>query len=123
MKYLLMIYNNAAAREPTEAEFDTLMQGHIALYQELAEAGSVVSSASLINPPAATTVRVQDGVPAVTDGPYLEAKEYLAGYYLVECDSREQAIEIATRIPCGIHGAVEIRAVDEAITRTVRREG
>lgn len=121
MRYLLLIYNNANTTT-TEAELDALVSGQITLYRELSEAGAVVSSAALTNPPAATTVRIADGVPTVTDGPYLEAKEYLAGFYLVDCDSLEQAVEIAGRIPCAPHGHVEIRAVDEAITRTVRGE-
>ncbi|MPZ26174.1 MAG: hypothetical protein GEV12_06910 [Micromonosporaceae bacterium] len=123
MKYLLLIYNNPASRESgSEADLAKLMQGHISLYQELASAGKVVSSAALTDPPRATTVRVSGGVPAVTDGPFLEAKEYLAGYYLVDCDTPDEAAEIAARIPCGVTGAVEIRPIDEQVTGLVRGE-
>jgi hypothetical protein len=119
VKYLLMIYN----RSGLEGDTERLVQGHTELYQELASAGKVISSASLTDPPAASTVHIRDGgVPAVTDGPFLEAKEYLAGYYLVDVDTREEALRIAARIPCGAHGAVEVRPVNEEITRTVRGE-
>lgn len=121
MRYLLLIYNNPT-KPATEAELEALTRGHTDLYRELADAGVVVSSAALAAPPVAATVQVRDGVPAVTDGPYLEAKEYLAGYYLVECDTIEHAIEIATRIPCGVYGTVEVRPVDETTTRAVRGE-
>jgi hypothetical protein len=121
VKFLLLIYNNPA--KAAAADVDVLMRGHTTLYRELAEAGKVVSSAALTTPPAATTVRVrQGGAPAVTDGPFLEAKEYLAGYYLVDCATREEALEIAARVPCGVNGAVEVRPVDEEVTRAVRGE-
>lgn len=121
MKYLLMIYNNPVqvAQEDPEA----LISGHKTLFQELNGAGKVVSSAALTAPSVATTKTVhirQGGVPAVTDGPFLEAKEYLAGYYLVDCETVEEAIEIARRVPCSVTGAVEIRPIDEDVTRTVR---
>ena len=57
----------------------------------------------------AKTVRVRDGVPAVTDGPFVEAKEHLAGYCLFECETPERAIEIAVRWPDARHWAVELR--------------
>jgi hypothetical protein len=120
MKYLLLIYNNP--QQHANADNDALMRGHHALYHELAAAGVLVSSAALKIPPEPATVRVQEGLPAVTDGPFLEAKEYLAGYYLVDCESKQQAYEIAARIPCGANGAVEVRAVDEQITAAVRGE-
>lgn len=121
VKYLLLIYNKP---EPVEsARVAELIRGHAAVYRELADAGKLVSSASLTTPLAATTVHLSEsGVPAVTDGPFLETKEFLAGYYLVDCATRDEALEIAARIPCGRAGAVEVRAVDEEVTRTVRGE-
>ena len=120
---MLMIYNNP--QHMAEADMDALMRGHTALFKQLADAGKVVSSASLTVPSPATTRTVhirQGGIPAVTDGPFLEAKEYLAGYYLVECDTVDEAIEIARQVPCGAHGAVEVRPVDEDVTSAVRGE-
>lgn len=120
MKYLLLIYNNAAQRS-SETETAELVRQHAALHRELVDAGVLVSAASLSEPAESTTLKVRDGAPAVTDGPYLESKEYLAGYYLVDC-SRDRALEIAGRIPCGRDGAVEVRPVDEPVTRAVRGE-
>lgn len=123
MKYLLLIYNNpASGSDGPEVDPAERIQGHITLYGELASAGKVVSSAALPDPPQVTTVQVHGGVPAVTDGPYLEAKEYLAGYYLVDVDTLDEAAEIATRIPCGAAGAVEIRPINEEVTSLVRGE-
>lgn len=120
MKYLMLIYNNPGAGPDPDPE--GRLQGHVTLFQELKADGAVLSSAALRDPSAATTVRMpQRGGPAtVTDGPFLEAKELLAGYYLVECESLEEATEIAGRIPCGVGGAVEIRPVDEEVTQAVR---
>jgi hypothetical protein len=58
-----------------------------------------------------TTVRVQDGATLTTDGPFVETKEELGGYYLLEADDLDAAIELATRIPAARHGAVEVRPV------------
>ena len=65
-----------------------------AIVDELIDSGELVVSAALADPPPAP-VRVRDGVPAVTDGPYVEAKEYLVGYYIVDCESLDRAAEIA----------------------------
>jgi hypothetical protein len=54
-------------------------------------------------------VRVRGGVPAVTDGPFIESKEYLAGYYLLDCDSRKRAIELAALLPEAAFSALEVR--------------
>jgi hypothetical protein len=112
-----MIYNNAEV-EPSPAELEELIRGHAKLHRELTDEDVLRSSGSLVEPAAGTTVRSRDGVRTVTDGPYAEAKEYLAGYYLVEC-SHERAMEIAERIPCGVSGGVEIRAIDDVITSAV----
>lgn len=123
VKYLLMIYNNPA--QLADEDSDALMRGHTELFRDLDAAGKVVSSAALTEPSVATTKTVhilEGGVPAVTDGPFLEAKEYLAGYYLVDCETVEEAVEIARRVPCSVTGAVEIRPINEDVTRAVRGE-
>lgn len=118
MKYLLLIYNNPA--HPTSgAELEELVKGHAELYRELSANGVVVSGASLADPEQATTVQVRQGAAAVTDGPFLETKEHLAGFYLVDC-SEQEALEIAARIPCGAAGGVEVRPVNEEVSRAVQ---
>ena len=61
----------------------------------------------------ATTVRLQDGKPMITDGPFAETKEQLAGVYILECDDLDHAIALAAKIPDAKHGAIEIRPVME----------
>ena len=120
MKYLMLIYNNPGAGPDPDAE--ARLQGHVTLFKELDAAGTVLSSAALGDGSGVWTVRSagRGGAPAVTDGPFLEAKELLAGYYLVDCASPEEAAAIAARIPCGVGGAVEIRPVNEEVTDAVR---
>ncbi|MGW0804006.1 YciI family protein [Nonomuraea sp. NPDC002799] len=112
---MLLIYTNPAAQQAVAdrvgdvlAEIDTLMK-------ELGESGELVGGQALDGPGTARTVRVRDGVPAVTDGPFLEAKEWLAGYLIVDCAGVERAIEIAARWPDARLCAMEVRPiVDEA---------
>ncbi|WP_152690882.1 YciI family protein [Jiangella alkaliphila] len=89
---------------------DDLMRAHHALTDQLVASGEYVASSGL-TVEAARTVRVRDGVPAVTDGPFTEAKEVLAGYYLVDCASVERATEIAALIPEAALDLVEVRRV------------
>jgi hypothetical protein len=111
VKYMLLIYSNPAWRAMSEQERDQVARDHATLYQALVDSGELVSSEELADPETTRTVRLQGGVPAVTDGPFAEAKEHLAGYYLVECDSLERAVEIATRVPDARYNAVELRPV------------
>ncbi len=66
--------------------------------RELAESGELVETRGLTEPARARRIRIQHGVPVVTDGPYAESEEVLAGYWIVECDSLERATELATRL-------------------------
>ncbi|MBC6459354.1 YciI family protein [Actinomadura sp. HBU206391] len=110
MKYLLMIYMNDATWETlSEEERSEVFRGHDEFLKAITESGELVSTEALTNQSNSATVRVRDGVPAVTDGPYLEAKEYVAGYYLLDCESRERAIELAARIPDARYTAIEVR--------------
>jgi hypothetical protein len=81
---------------------------------ELEQSGEWVGGEALADPSNTRTVRVRDGVPAVTDGPFVEAKEQLAGYCIVECESPERAIEIAARWPDARYWAMEVRPLMEA---------
>ncbi|MBA2896445.1 YciI family protein [Nonomuraea soli] len=113
MKYLLMIYTNPAARAAIEADSDQVMAEVDGLLKEMQETGEWVSGMALAD--TFRTVRVRDGVPAVTDGPFMEAKEVLAGVCLIECDSIERATELAARWPDARYCAMEVRPLlDEA---------
>ena len=65
----------------------------------ITKSGEMITTQALADPSQSAVVRVRGGQPAVTDGPYLEAKEYLGGFYVIDCESRERAIELAAMIP------------------------
>ena len=116
MKYMLLIYNNPATYQAWPEEERAAIFGEVdALMNELSESGELVGGEALADPSNTRTVRVRDGVPAITDGPFAEAKEQLAGYLIVECERPERAAEIAARWPDARYFAMEVRPVmDEA---------
>jgi hypothetical protein len=111
MKYLLLIYSNPETWKAMSADIDSVMAEVAEIISELTASGEWVGGEALADPVNTRTVRVRDGVPAVTDGPFLEAKEHLAGYCVIECDSVERALEIAARWPDARYNAVELRPV------------
>jgi hypothetical protein len=112
MKYLLMIYMNPDNWDAlSEEERNEVFRGHAEFIKLINETGEMVRTDALADPVGSATVRVRDGAPAVTDGPYIEAKEYLAGFYIVDCESRERAIELAALIPDARFNAMEVRPI------------
>lgn len=112
MKYMLLIYNNPATYEAWSEQERAALFGEVdVIMKELAESGELVGGEALADPSQTKTVRVRDGVPAITDGPFAEAKEQFAGYLTVECESLERAVEIATRWPDARYFAMEVRPV------------
>jgi hypothetical protein len=112
MKYVLLIYQSPGAFDALpEEERKALMGEFDVLNRELAESGEFVNGAALADPVNSKTVRARGGVPAVTDGPFAEAKEQLAGYYIVDVESIERATEIALRDPASRLWAIEVRPV------------
>ncbi len=110
MKYMLLIYGNEEAFSSVGAEtFAEIIRETDALNQELFESGELVGAYGVADQVNAKVVRVTGGTPAVTDGPYGEAKEYLASFTIVDCDSLEQALEIAARNPSARHWGGEVR--------------
>ncbi|HEY0619972.1 MAG TPA: YciI family protein [Kribbella sp.] len=111
MKYMLLIYGNQATWDAlSEQGIDRVMATHYALIDELTASGELIEHSGL-TVEAAQVVRVKDGVPVVTDGPFTEAKEVLAGYYLVDCDGPERAAQLAARLPEAAHSPIEIRLI------------
>jgi hypothetical protein len=109
MKYMLIIYGN----QETWDSFDPELMAEViretdALNAEPASSGELVGAYGLADQVQSRIVRVRDDVPAVTDGPYLEAKEYLASFTIVDCDGLERALEIAARNPASRFGQVEV---------------
>ncbi len=112
MKYMLLIYNNAEAIETmSEADRNEIFGAVDEIMKELTETGELVGGDALAAASTAKTVRVRDGVPAVTDGPFGEAKEHLAGFLTVDCETEERAVEIAARWPDAKLWAMEVRAL------------
>ncbi len=114
MKYLLQIYTDSAM----EAEFERLsadeqdaIRGE---FGAIEQSPGVISGQQLQPVETATTVRVQGGQTLLTDGPFVEAKEHVGGFILVEADELDAALEIAARIPVArMGGAVEVRPLVE----------
>jgi hypothetical protein len=112
VKFMLLIYASLEGwDERSRAERDAIT----AEYMALGSADGMLGGAQLQTADTATTVVVRDGTAVTTDGPFVETKEYLGGYYLVDTDSREAAVELAKRIPAArLGGAVEVRPLVEA---------
>jgi hypothetical protein len=112
VKYMLLIYSNPESWAGlSAAQREGLAKSHEELTRELHEHGMLVSSAGLADPITTRTVVVRDDTLTTTDGPYAEAKEHLAGFYLVECDTIDEAIDYAARMPDAKYLAVEVRPV------------
>lgn len=115
MKYLILIYSNPASRAAWEKQDDEqqmeLGRAHMALTEELAASGELIVSEGLADLDTAKRVFVRDGQTVVSDGPFAEVKEYLAGFYLVDCDSMDRVVEYAARLPDALNDGVEVRPV------------
>ncbi|GLZ37244.1 YciI family protein [Actinokineospora sp. NBRC 105648] len=114
MKYLLIMQvNNAVLEALTESEREAVMAGHGEFMETIQESGEMIGTQALGDQATSVTVTSRGGTPVVTDGPFVEAKEYMGGYYLVDCESKERAVELAGLIPDSrIEGlAVEVRPV------------
>ena len=116
MKYMLLIYSNPAnwAALP-EAEQGGLMGEYGAFTKEITESGEFVSGDPLSDTSTASTVRVRAGSTDVNDGPFIESKEHMGGYLLVECDSLERATEIAARLPEAQYDPIEVRRIMDRV--------
>ena len=114
MKFLALIYGSHTRWESlSDDEQQAVYDRYNAFAAEAGE--KIAAGAELQSPAAATTVRVRNDETIVTDGPYAETKEALGGYYVLECETLDEAVELAARIPGAEHGVVEVRAahIDE----------
>ncbi len=110
MKYMLMIYGNEELWSSfPEEEFERVVTETNVLQAELKASGEFVGAYGVGDQVLAKTVTLVDGAPAVTDGPYLETKEYLGSFDIIDVDSLERALEIAARVPFARIGKVEVR--------------
>ena len=109
MKYLLMIYGNQEKWASIPAEqWPEAIARQDAFNREYRETGELLGAYGLADAAQARLVRRVDGQPAVTDGPYLETKEYMASFYLLDCESGERALQIAADMPFADAEPVEV---------------
>lgn len=115
MKYLILIYSNPASRQVWESlsddEHGVGFAAYAALDADLGSSGELIVSEALADISLSRRVTLVDGVVSSTDGPYAETKEHLVGFYLVDCEGIERAVEIAGRVPEADLGLVEVRPV------------
>jgi hypothetical protein len=110
MKYMLLIHDEEQVwANMSEEERNGLYQDYAALGAQLREQGAFVDGAQLQPTSTATTVRIRDGEQVVIDGPFAETKEQLGGYYLIETETVDEALEWAAKIPSARLGAIEVR--------------
>jgi hypothetical protein len=114
MKFLLIMHLNPEVWNAlTEDERNEIANGHGAFIDTITKSGEMITTQALADPSQSAVVRVRGGQPVVTDGPYLESKEHLGGFYLIDCENKERAIELAALIPdAKVEGmGVEVRPV------------
>ena len=112
MRYMLQIYSPDGFWDSlSEGERRALYAEYFALDRDLTERGLLVGSHELESAATATSVRVRNGETLVTDGPFAETKERLGGYYVIDAESLDEALEWAARIPSARHGTIEVRPV------------
>jgi hypothetical protein len=113
MKYLLQIYSTVLREEFERLPADE-QEAILGEYMAIRQSPGVIGGEQLQPVETATTVRVRDGETLLTDGPFLDAKEHLGGYFLVEADDLDAALELAARVPAArMGGAVEVRPLVE----------
>ena len=110
MDYLLLLYANEDGwKSMTKEQQQQGYAAYMAYTEALKKAGAYKASQRLQPVATATTIRVTDGKSQVVDGPYVESKEQLGGFYLIEAPDLDAALEIARRVPLGADGAIEVR--------------
>jgi hypothetical protein len=110
MKYMALIYGDENREQTmTPDDYKTEMDAYYAFG---AKAGERAVAGEALHPTrTAKTVRVRDGQVLTTDGPFAETKEQLGGYYILECDNLDEALEIASWIPGAKNGSIEVRPI------------
>ena len=123
MKYLCLIYESEKNWEniaPADAE--AIMNEYFAFGEDLRKSGKHVASEALQPTATAKTVRVRNGKISTTDGPFMETKEQLGGFYLIDAKDLNDAIQVAARIPSARTGGIEVRPVVDFSAEASRRE-
>ena len=112
MQFLLMCLSESIEEQMSEEEQEKLMEATEQFVQDIVRSGHYRSSAKLETANKSATIRTENGQIIIHDGPYIETREQLGGFFLVECKDMEEAIEIGKKIPAvGAGGMIEIRQV------------
>jgi hypothetical protein len=112
MQYVLLIYGDQAAMATaSDGDRQAMYAEYGKFTEDLRSSGAMVAGDELQPAATAKTVTMRNGDRLVTDGPFAETKETLGGYYLIEADSEDKALEWAARIPGARHGKIEVRPV------------
>jgi hypothetical protein len=115
---MLLIYSDPSVvdgltPEEIQERRAEVMPQWVELFDYLDKKAKSVDGRELDDPPTAKTLRYENGDLVVTDGPYAETKEQIGGFFLVECDNLDEAIDMAARVPIASRGSVEVRPVVE----------
>ncbi len=113
MRYLAMIFAKESDDRQTEAECRQHFEQFARFNKDAREAGVFLGGEALKPGETATVVRMMENGASVTDGPFTESKEAVAGFYMLNCENLDQAIEWAARIPAARYGAIEVRPILE----------
>ena len=111
MNYMLLIYLDESWTSRSLPERQRLYQDQVKFSEDLAARGRYLAGSPLQPPAQARTVRVRDGKPLLTDGPFAETREHLGGYMLIEARDLDEAVEVAGRAPLARVGTIEVRPV------------
>ena len=114
MRYLCLIYEDEKAwMNASQAEMEKGMAEYNAFTEGIKRNGNYIGGEALQPTSTATSVRVRNGKVSTTDGPYVETKEQLGGYYLISAKDLDEAVKVAARIPSARNGTVEVRPIQE----------
>ncbi len=120
MRYLCLAYEEESTLNALSgSEWDALRRETLAYVEELRKSGSLVSAEALQSVQTASTVRVRNGKPSITDGPFAETKETLGGFFLINARDLNEALRVASRWPSARLGSIEVRPIEDVL----REEG
>jgi hypothetical protein len=121
MKYLCLAYEEEKTLNAlSQSEWDALRNETLSYVDELRSKGYLIGAEALQSARTATTVRVRDGKPSLTDGPFAETKEHLGGFFLINARDLNEAVNVASKWPSARLGSIEVRPIQEELPRDRR---
>jgi hypothetical protein len=120
VRYLLLIYDEQSAAAtpttpaPSEEDVTKVMGDYAAFTKELRDRGVFEAGEALQSVASASTVRLREGQTLITDGPFMETKEALGGFYMLDCRDLDEALEFAAKCPAAQFGSIEVRPIWDA---------